>query len=862
MRILPLLFCWALAVTFAAGQCVQPLEGPAAADWRALSFLNPDTGFLAGPSGALWQTLDGGASWLERDARTGTRLNSLCFPDGQLGWAVGDRGVIRQTTDGGASWSQQFSPLGADLNSIHCWSANLGLIAGACGTLMRTTDGGAAWTWADAGTEADLLEVHWVNAQVALAVGTAGTVLRSADAGQTWLPVGGTGSEVQWVLLSQSDTVWLSGAGGTQRSVDAGLTWSSVSPRSFRDLALAGNGRVLGVSAEGTVAISQDGGFQWAVLSEAEGWSALSVAANQEGYLAGPAGAFAEFRWLEGQAEGPEQACQGDFVALQGNTLPGPAAYIWSGPEGFMANSAAVFFAPPASGWYTYTLDVEGCTAADSVFITVEEAPAVELGETIFLCDGETTVLHAPAGDFNYAWSTGAGAGSLPVSEAGDYAVTVTNPSGCASADTVTVEVGATANYLLDTLLCPGASVWVNGVQYDDANPAGSEVLAGAAANGCDSVVTVQLEFSFVEPIAIDTAVCPSGFPFVYLDNLIEAPGSYVWPTTNADGCPQQVFLGVQEAPGYEVTVADSICPGQAYAWHGQMLTEPGAYMVALTAADGCDSLVTLVLAERQPIVEVLPARICEGAEVVIGGFPFDESGDYEVMLVSEAGCDSIVQLSLEVLPPDTALVQAAICDGEAYTWQGEGLQQAGMYEALLTNEAGCDSLVQLELSVFSVPVLLVEATLPDDGSGNGSVAVAVLNGAPPYSLSWSNGGTGFMQSGLPAGTYTVTVVDANGCSDVLQAEVPMASGVSGAAMSQLGLWPNPAAERLFIRWPAQWPPAATEVRIYDSLGRLCKRWSGGSIPQPVPLQLPPGAYWVELSCQGRGRAARLLLVQ
>lgn len=857
-----MLLCLLLAAPFAAGQCVQPLEGPAPADWRALCFPSADTGFLAGPSGALWQTLDGGVSWSERDTRTGARLNDIYFQEAQLGWVVGDRGIIRQTTDGGISWAQQFSPLGANLNSLRCWSANLGLIAGACGTLLRTTDGGATWSWVSAGTTADLYRVHWVNAQVALAAGAAGTVVRSVDAGQAWSPVSGTGSEAQWALLSRGDTVWLSGAGGTRRSIDAGLTWAPVSPRPFRDLALAEEGRILGVGADGTVAISYDGGFQWVDMNEAGAWSALAVTANQEGYLAGPGGAFAEFRWLEAQAEGPAQVCQGDFVALQGNTLPGPAAYAWSGPEGFSASSASVFFAPSASGWYTYTLDAQGCAAADSLFITVEEKPSVELGEEVLLCDGEATVLQAPAGDFTYAWSTGAASASLPVSEAGEYEVTVTNAAGCASVDAVTVELGQAANYLLDTLLCPGASVWVNGTQYDAHNPAGSEVLAGAAANGCDSAVTIQLEFSFAEPVTVDTALCPLGFPFVYLDTLIEAPGNYVLTATNPDGCPQQVFLGVQEQAGYEVTVVDSICPGQSFTWNGQVVTAPGAYTAAFTAADGCDSLVTLTLEERQPIVEELPARICEGEEVVINGSSFDETGTYEVMLVNEAGCDSIVRLSLEVLPPDTTLEQAAICAGASYAWQGQVLEEAGMYEALLINTAGCDSLLQLELNVFPLPALLVEETLPDDGTGSGSVAVVVLNGTPPYSLSWSNGGTGFMQSGLSAGTYTITVVDANGCSDVLQAEVPMASGVSAAVAGRFKLWPNPAADRLFIRWPSQWQPAATELKIYDSLGRLCEHWSGAGLPQPLLLQLPAGAYWAELSYQGRARATRLLLVQ
>jgi len=48
---------------------------------------------------------------------------------------------------------------------------------------------------------------------------------------------------------------------------------------------------------------------------------------------------------------------------------------------------------------------------------------------------------------------------------------------------------------------------------------------------------------------------------------------------------------------------------------------------------------------------------------------------------------------------------------------------------------------------------------------GEGSISLSPSNGQEPFQMIWSNGATGFVNAGLNSGNYTVTLIDAHGCT-------------------------------------------------------------------------------------------------
>lgn len=168
------------------------------------------------------------------------------------------------------------------------------------------------------------------------------------------------------------------------------------------------------------------------------------------------------------------------------------------------------------------------------------------------------------------------------------------------------------------------------------------------------------------------------------------------------DSCFQVTIYEVPEP----VALTDSICIGDTYSIGDSTFTLSGNYPVVLQTANGCDSLVNLELVVLDiPIVE-LDSVICEGDLVMIGSSTYDSDGMYADTLQTNFGCDSIVRLNLSVLVPVDTAFTAYICEGETYTLGTSDYQQAGNYVDTLISSQGCDSIINLTLEILSPEVI------------------------------------------------------------------------------------------------------------------------------------------------------------
>ncbi|HMT30265.1 MAG TPA: SprB repeat-containing protein, partial [Bacteroidia bacterium] len=176
-------------------------------------------------------------------------------------------------------------------------------------------------------------------------------------------------------------------------------------------------------------------------------------------------------------------------------------------------------------------------------------------------------------------------------------------------------------------------------------------------------------------------------------------------------------------------------------------------------------------------------------------------TGIYTVTVTDANGCTSIAsggigqpgqQLSAAVSVIQNVLcfngnngfIDVTISGGTApfgYTWSNGATSEdigglvAGIYTLSVTDANGCDT--SLTATVIQpqaplIPALVVGQNVSCYGGSDGQLNLTVTGGTPPYVYLWSNGTTGTTLNNVPAGTYTVTITDGNGCNAIITENV------------------------------------------------------------------------------------------
>lgn len=151
-------------------------------------FFLPGTrrGWVAGASGLILRTDDGGSSWVIQKSGTEEELVDVFFVDQTYGWIVGASGTVLKTGDGGSSWRLMPRPTDRHLTGVHFVSRLEGWACGTGGVILHTADGGSSWEQQPSGISDTLFEIQFLDDQYGYAVGWHGEVRRTDDGGATW----------------------------------------------------------------------------------------------------------------------------------------------------------------------------------------------------------------------------------------------------------------------------------------------------------------------------------------------------------------------------------------------------------------------------------------------------------------------------------------------------------------------------------------------------------------------------------------------------------------------------------------------------------------------------------------------------
>ena len=415
-----------------------------------------------------------------------------------------------------------------------------------------------------------------------------------------------------------------------------------------------------------------------------------------------------------------------------------PMTFNWDGPGSFTAATedisgleAGTYNLTFTDGGGTIIMDAFVVTQPDSLILSTtsvnSSCAGISNGSIDLTVSGGTT-------DYSYSWDNG-----LPSTEdqtglaAGTYCVTVTDDNGC------------TAN------ICETVG--------EDSPPTISTTSTDASCNGgADGTIDVTVnggtpDYTFAWDNSLPSTEDQTGLTV----------GTYCVTVTDDNGCTANTCVTIVEAnaPTLSSTHVDATCGGSdgsidltvnggaptiMFSWdNGLPSTEDqtglagGTYCVTVTDGNSCAATTCITIDGNEP-----PTISVSSTDETCG----DSNGSIDLTINGGA-------------PDYTFSWDNGLDPNEDQT----GLD-GGTYCVTVTDDNGCTADTCITIDDIAGPTLSETSTDASCGGSDGTIDITVNGGTSDFTFNWDNGlDPNEDQSGLTAGTYCVTVTDANNCT-------------------------------------------------------------------------------------------------
>ncbi|MEM6965308.1 MAG: PKD domain-containing protein [Bacteroidota bacterium] len=470
----------------------------------------------------------------------------------------------------------------------------------------------------------------------------------------------------------------------------------------------------------------------------------------------------------------PVEGCVGVPVCLTNLSTLG-AAVLWEFGDGNTSTQFNPCHTYSNSGNYTITLKAFGCGFDSIQFeVIVHPMPTASFNNNTIACPGEAIIFtNNSALAQNFLWDFGDGDTSTlnnpshVYMTSGTYEVKLlaTSTEGCADSSfaTVTILVPPTASFITSTdSVCVGQNITFTSTSTPDPLTCFWDFGDGNFSNDCFSTHSYNNSGSYIVTLIVtDASNCSNTAQ--QLVNVAPNPIADFDFIKNGDCTPVEVVFQNQSLLGesYIWDFGDGTTSTATEPTH--IYTSGGNYTITLTTTSGVCSNTTTKEIEifQKPDIQIvtpLGQSGCAAFDAAFavspatnnfemswdfgdGSFSFDESPSHQFDFPSIYEVTVIVADTLENFCADTASIVVEVFE-------------------------------PVEGGVTTVDNLCF-------GDSEGSIDLSITNGTPNYEYDWSNGEDTSFIVNLPAGDYTFTVTDDNGCTwsetvNVLQPDAPI----------------------------------------------------------------------------------------
>ncbi|MBL7778416.1 MAG: choice-of-anchor L domain-containing protein, partial [Chitinophagales bacterium] len=490
----------------------------------------------------------------------------------------------------------------------------------------------------------------------------------------------------------------------------------------------------------------------------------------------------------------------------------GVAPYVYSWSNGI---STQDIFTLTAGAYSVTVADSNGCTATRSVNITQPTAINISLAATNVACNGGNTgsintTVTGGTGAYTYNWGGGITTQNRTSLVAGTYTVTATDANGCTATATATIAQPAvlTVSNTATNISCNGGSNgaitttvtggnspysynWGGGITTPNraALATGTYTVTVTSTGGC----TATASSTITQPTALNlsavaTPVSCNGGNNGSIDLTVSGgTGTYTYNWTGGVTTQDRSNL---TAGSFTVTVTDAnACTATA----SYSITQPAVLNISFTSVNpvcnggSTGSINTTITGGNSPYTFLWNDGTTTQNRTGLA------AGVYQITVTDNKGCTAagsrtITQPTAIAISPSVTnascavgndgSISLAVSGGTApytYNWGGGIITQnrtnlvAGTYTVTVTDNAGCTASQAVNVTQIGSGITLSSSAtnVLCFGANTGAIDVTASTSNPPLNYNWGGGVTTEDRTNLVAGTYSVTVTDAAGCSAV-----------------------------------------------------------------------------------------------
>lgn len=274
---------------------------------------------------------------------------------------------------------------------------------------------------------------------------------------------------------------------------------------------------------------------------------------------------------------------------------------------------------------------------------------------------------------------------------------TYTNAAGCDSIIQLQLTI-YTATVTNDVINGCDSLTWIDGVTYYSSNNTATHMLTNWV--GCDSLIQLDLTMNNAT-LGFDTIIACGSYTWIDGLTYTATTNSPTFILSNAAGCDSTISLDLIINPNSFYT--DTIVACDSIVWQdgNSYYASDTTATYNLLSASGCDSIIKLHLTINYSN-HVTDTQVACGSYTWINGNTYASNNNTAThTLTNSAGCDSIVYLDLTVLSPVYSTQTITNCG--PFTWINGYTYSSSNNSAstILSAANGCDSIINLDLTII-----------------------------------------------------------------------------------------------------------------------------------------------------------------